>query len=190
MACSFDALATLIFSCELSLAIGATVVVCILPSVLGAVCTALLFTCSLSGLLSAQTAADPPALVRVVCALALSVTVMFFVLPRVEEFANELLDAVLVPRLGKVDPEESPTAHELRRTLHFGEDALLCVFVAMVRRHPLSPTGQTPPAPRSSLDVDPAPRPLSPSPSSAASPPGAPMRPLARRSRHISSSGG
>lgn len=130
MECSIELLALALFACEVFLSLGAAIVVALVPSVLGGCCATLLFACGLLGVISAQTINDLFALLRVACALMLSVTIMFFVVPNVEEIANALIDAVLVPRLA-VDVD-SEAAKELRQTLHFGEDALLCVFVAMV----------------------------------------------------------
>jgi hypothetical protein len=128
--CSLDVLATIVFACEVSLSLGATLAVVLFPSAVGAMCAVSLFLCGALGLLAAHTLVDAFALIRVFVALFLSTTVMFAVVPHLEELANQLIDAYLVPRLGS-DPD-SATVKELQKTLHFGEDALLCVFVAMV----------------------------------------------------------
>mmetsp|Transcript_7621 Transcript_7621/g.25948 ORF Transcript_7621/g.25948 Transcript_7621/m.25948 type:complete len:312 (-) Transcript_7621:136-1071(-) len=128
--CTLDTLAAVMFACEIFLATGCGVVVLLVPSLVGGLCTALLLACGVLGALAAHTANDTVALFRVLLALVLSAVVMFFVVPRVEELANALIDDYLLPRADG-DPA-GPSARELRRTLHFGEDALLCVFVAMV----------------------------------------------------------
>lgn len=129
-ACTLETLGAVVFACEIFLAVGSLVAVVLVPSVVGAACTGLLLACGLLGAFAAQTLDDVFALLRVFLALFLSVTIMFFVVPHVEELANELIDATVIPRIS--GDKASPAAKELRRTLHFGEDALLCVFVAMV----------------------------------------------------------
>jgi hypothetical protein len=119
-----------VFSLELVLSIGAVALVALHPSVLGGVSVLLFGGCALLGLCAAHSAYDEFALLRVGCALALSVVLMFFVMPRAEALANQALDTYVIPRLAlDLDAE---TVRELRRTLHFGEDALLCLVTAMV----------------------------------------------------------
>lgn len=127
---TLDTLAVIIFTCEIFLGIGCTIVLILVPSFVGVVCTILLLVCGILGAVSSHTSNDMLALLRVFLALVLSSIVMFFVVPHVEELANTIIDEYLLPRMS-IDAN-APGSRDLRRTLHFGEDALLCVFIAMV----------------------------------------------------------